>query len=205
MRKTIILTWLGCLLFATNVRAQVDPDPDMIGFYFDQNATVYCTFAPVGEPFTAYLCLTNCTAPSGVSGWECRPWITPGIFVLSWYLHGNAVNSGIPPDIIVGLGNPLPWASSIVLMDVEVGVFIPGVIEFKVYPANAHSLPPNPDGCALPAYAVGDDPSDLRSLGFSAGYDPATCEPYVCAVINGECSPAATAESTWGGIKAMYK
>lgn len=206
MRKVFVILAAAVLMSSSDVLAQpIDPDPDMIGFYFDEDATIYCTSAPTGAPFPAYLCLTNCTAPAGVSGWECSVWVTPGIFVLSWNLHGIAVVTGIPPDFLVSLGEPLPWAPSIVLMDVLVGVFAPGTIELKVYPSSSASLPPNSDGCFLPAYAAGDDPGHLRPLGYSCGYNPDTCEPNMCTVINGDCTPIENDEMTWGGVKALYK
>ena len=198
MKKLVVLIGLVSLVFSSGAMAQIDPDDDMLGIYFDVNATIFCTEALVGAPFPAYLCLTNPTYVGAdgeaVSGWECNVEVTPGVFILAWNLTAGAVNVSLPPDFIVGLATPLPWSPVIVLMDMQVGVFVPGVIEFTLHPAEVSSFDP-----PSPGYAAGDNPGLLIPLGYSAGGE------FVCAVINGECPPLGIEESTWGGIKAIYK
>jgi hypothetical protein len=85
-------------------------------------------------------------------------------------------------------------------MELTIGVFAEGMIDFTVHPAqNSSFIPP------APGYASGDDPNILISCGYSAGVDPTTGEPNVCAVLNGECTPIANEDMTWGGVKSIYK
>jgi hypothetical protein len=203
MRKLAILLGLGSLLVAGVATAQIDPDADMIGVYFDPGATIWCIDPGPAGPTDAYLCLTNPTALSGVSGWECSIVITEGIFVLNWGYSGDAINALSPPDFAVGLASPLPWESSLVLMTFTIGLFAADPVEITITAQPIPSIPDTP--YPLPAYAAGDDPGDLRPLGFSTGWNPETGEPNVAAVINGECTPTAADESTWGNVKNMYR
>lgn len=202
MRKLAIVLGLGSLLVAGMATAQVDPDTDQIGVYFDTGATVWCINPGPAGPTDAYLCLTNASATSGVSGWECSLIVTEGVFVLNWGYSGSAINTYAPPDFAVGLASPLPWEPSIVLMTFTIGVFAATPIDITIAAQPNPSIPGDP---ALPAYAAGDDPGDLRSLGYSTGLDPVNGTGNVAAVINGECTPTGNDESTWGNVKNMYK
>ena len=198
MKILVILTCLACLALTGSTMAQIDPDQDQIGVYFDTGATIFCIEYPVGAPQPAYLCITNPSYIGGddeaVSGWECSVEVTEGVFVLAWILTEGAVNVASPPHFIVGLATPLPWSPIIVLMEMQVGIFAPGAVEFTLHPAEPSSFDP-----PSPGYAAGDDPGHLIPLGYSVGGE------FVCAVINGECTPVGIEESTWGGIKAIYK
>jgi hypothetical protein len=203
MRKLAILLGLGSLLVAGIATAQIDPDSDMIGVYFDPGATIWCISPGPAGPTDAYLCLTNATATAGVSGWECSIIITEGVFVLDWGYSGAAINALSPPDFAVGLASPLPWEPSIVLMTMTVGLFNADPVDITITAQPIPSIEPDP--YPLPAYAAGDDPGDLRPLGYSTGWNTESGEPNLAAVINGECTPTATDESTWGNVKNMYK
>jgi len=192
----VVFHCLASLGFASTAGAVIDPDPDMVGVYFDMNADIYCTTAPVGAPFDAYLMFTNISCPAGLYGWEANVEITAGVYVLAWTLTGSAINASSPPDFAVGLASPLPWQPAIMVLTMTVGVFAPGAIEFMLHPANLSSFTP-----PLPGYAAGDDPGDLRSCGYSAGPD----EGLVCAVINGDCQVVDSEDATWGSVKALYK
>lgn len=133
---------------------------------------------------------------------EIDPASTP---VLSWNLRGEFINVEIPPNFVVGLAEPLPWAPAIVVLDF---IFTPlslDPIQFTVLP------PPSPeivDPCSLPAYVPGEEPYPVVSLGYSGGWDPYNCQPYVCAVLNGNVGPCGvvpSVERTWGMVKALYK
>jgi hypothetical protein len=183
--------------------AQVDPDPDMISIYFDEAATLYCTTAPVGEPVTAFLCLTNCTALAGIAGWEATIEVTAGVPILDWLLRGEAINVSTPPEFTVGLVDGLPWSPSIVLLEFTVGVYSPDPIELRVAPIPGPPIPPWP--CPLPLFAAWDGGGVVQTLGYAAGWDLVSCQPNVCAIINGDCNVLAEAEPTWGQVKAMYR
>jgi len=191
------------LLAESPTCAQVDPDPDMIGIYFDEGATSYCIAAPVGETVTAYLCITQATALSGISGWEATIEVTEGVVILEWNLRGDAINVLPPPEFVVSLGECLPWAPSIVLLEFAIGVFGLEPIELRVAPAIGPPLPPPP--CPLPLYEACGGTGDYVMLGYSGGCNPAFCRSNVCAMINGDGSVLAGGEPSWGQIKAIYR
>lgn len=56
MKKLVVL--LLATLVASTAFAQIDPDSDMMGIYFDVGATSNCTDAAPSVPFFAYLCVT---------------------------------------------------------------------------------------------------------------------------------------------------
>ena len=203
MRKLLVLLGLASLVVAGTAFAQTDPDPDMVGVYIEPGAiTNHAEVGAIG-PYDVYLCMTNATAASGVSGWECSIMVTEGVFVLNWGYAGTAVNALAPPDFAVGLAEPLPWEPSIVLMTMTIGLFAPTPVELTVMAQPIPSIPGDP---AFPAYAAGDDPGDLRSLGYSTGLNADTGEPNVSCVINGVPPfPIGTDEDTWGGVKNLYR
>ena len=194
MRKAIIV--LMVMAIAGTALAQVDPDVNSIGIYFDQGATINCTTAPLFTLFTSYLCATNISEPSGIFGWECSVECgPPGNFLeLAWTPRGLYVNVLTPPNFVVGLGQPLPWVPSIVLMDISIMALSYDPIYFTLHPTIPSSFyPPSP------GYAAGDDPGNLIPLDYSVGSED------VCAIINGDCYVVGNEEMSWGGVKALYR
>ncbi len=187
--------------------AQIDPDPNGIGLYFDEEATIYCLQAPVGSELTAYLCLTRITAASGVSRWEATIEVSYPSAVLTWNLRGQAVNATEIPEFVVQLADPLPWQPSLVVLEMRIRVMTEHPLAFRIHPVSDPSVTDTLH--PLPAYAAGTDPTDFRTLGYSWGWDPVTGTPFWCAVINpvGDCSeaPAEREPSSWGTIKALYR
>ena len=59
--KTLLVLVLSCLM-AFSALAVIDPDPDMLGIYFDLEADNNCITVAANTPFFAYLILTNSTA-----------------------------------------------------------------------------------------------------------------------------------------------
>jgi len=204
MKKLLALVSLATLLLTGQALAQVDPDVDMIGIYFDPEATTWCVNPGDIGPLDAFLCLTSASADSGVAGWECTIEVTSGFFVLEWELQGvGASNFSTEPEFIVGLAEPLLWEPVIVLMRFSVGAFLPDPINLRVLPIANPSLPPDP--WALPAYADGDNPNHLIPMGYAGGWDTTTGDPYVCAQINAGCDVIPTEDATWGGVKSLYR
>ena len=103
----------------------VDPDPDGVGIYFDQDATINCHFVPIPSMLEAWICLTNASDPAGVHGWECRVEWPEYLFYLGSEINGISINIGIFPDFIVGLNEPLPWADSIWLARLDLFLVAP--------------------------------------------------------------------------------
>jgi len=193
---------VALLLAAGSGIAQVDPGVDMIGIYLDEGATVHCADAPVGEQVTAFLCLTNSTALAGLAGWEAAIEVAGDLTVLDWNLRAEAVNVSVPPVFTVGLAECLPWSPAIVALDFTLDVIGPDRSELKVAPHPGHEVPPP---CPLPLFAACGGAGEVQTLGFSGGADPLTCEPHVCAVINGECDVVGRSAPTWDTVKSMFR
>jgi hypothetical protein len=194
MKKWVVFLAMSGLLIGTHAMAQIDTGENGIGFYFDQGATINCDNPGAVGPVDLFLCLTNLTAPDGVAGWECRVEITQGVYVLDTALSGlNPVNFGAAPDYIVGLGEPLPWAPSLVVAVFTIGVFMPDPIELFIKPVVNPSIP------GVPAFADGGNPDLLIALVQSTGGPDIPV-----AVINGDC-PVANEDATWGTVKSLYR
>jgi len=103
--KTLIIA-LTCLAIASTAFAQVDPDPDMIGVYFDLGATNNCLQISPHMPFFAYVIITN---PTGVQvggvefGYNLVNTSGPGtLFRLATILPAGAVDLGNSTNLMVG-------------------------------------------------------------------------------------------------------
>jgi len=194
MRKILLpLVFAAAALVASGSSAQIDPSLDSIGIYFDDDGIVNCDSPGIAGELSLNLILTNISAQAGVHGWECLIDWTPGIFVLEWNLRGAAVNGRTAPEFGVGLSTPLPWASTIIIMDFLVGVYKSNTIEFYILPVSNPSLP------GVPSYADGSNPDLLYPLRQSTGGP----DNPVC-VINGDC-PVPNDATTWGALKSLYR
>jgi hypothetical protein len=206
MRRKAFLCWLLTYV-AIAAQAQIDPGRNSSGVYFDEGALTYCTETSVGGQVTAYYCLTRITAPSGISFWEATMEVSSSGTILAYALRGSAVNAKTAPEFVVSLSTPLPYQSSLVVLEMTVGVNDIHPIGLRARPAAEPTIPNSP--FPLPVYAPGDDPTDYRTVGYSFGWDPETGIPRWCAVINpiGGCpaDPLATDATSWGGIKSLYR
>lgn len=187
-----LLVLVGILATAGAALAQLDPELDSIGIYFDIEASIHRIALLPGEHH-AYLAITNPTDPSGVAGWECRIDTAGPLFVLEWGVIGLAINANTPPSFTVGLADPLPFANQVILMDMVFMLTGPEEASFFVKSIFNASLE------GVPAYASGADPSLLHELRQSTGGPD-----FPVAVINGE-APVATEDATWGGVKNLYR
>jgi len=197
MKKLLVTLAIVCL--AGSAIAQVDPDPDGLGMYFDLEGVDYCLDYMGGQAFV-YLLLTNCSQPSGISGWEAHvTYVVPsGDFETGWTLPAGSLNVSAAPDFVVGLGTPMPYAPALLLATYGILVFAPDQMDFFVGPCNTPSLP------GVPAYAAGDDPGllvPLQPVSGSADLPVAQLNP-----ANG-CpgDVIGTQQETFGSVKAMFK
>ncbi len=197
-----LLTLFAVLAIAVPAAAQIDPDGDSAGLYFDTAATNNCiTTAAPFTPFTAYLCATNISADSGISGWECTVETVGPVTAASWAVGHGGTNFLTAPNFAVGIGTvaPAPYTPSIVLATLTGFILAPtDQVSFRVVAIPTPSIP----GHNGMVYAVGNNEFDLRRLFNSTGYDEAGM-PFFCATINGDC-PVSTETNTWGGVKALY-
>jgi hypothetical protein len=195
MRKWIALICLVSLATAGGARAQIDPDPDGIGMYFDTAGTEYCRSAVTG-PTSVYLLATNISESSGLSGWEAHVTYTvpAGCFETGWVLPAGSLNVSTAPDFVVGLAAPAPYAPAILLGTYGILVFCPDCIEFYVGPSNTPSLP------GVPLYAAGDNPGSLIALQQSSGGPD---NPVL--QLNCDCTIVGDEPTSFGGVKSMYR
>lgn len=197
MKKLVVL--MGLLILASGAMAQpIDPDPDMVGVYFDTDATVYCNAAPaLYTPLNVYLCFTNITATSGISGWEAHVDITPPPAIpVTFTLPAGALNVSSAPDFVVGLSAPMDWMPAIPVLTMTITPLAALETQFWLSGAEVGSFG------GLPGYAAGDDPGDLRSCGYSGG------PTGFCAVMFRDCADSGvlpSEEETWGSVKSMFR
>jgi len=176
--------------------AQIDPDPDGIGIYFDTEATIHCSYVPVGVPFEMYLVLTNASATAGVAGWECRiEYSEFPLFILQWLPHNWIGSFWDPPNFMIGLDPPLPWSPTINLMTISAIVFDPTCTWL--------SIVPHP-GASIPGEVIYLDAGDYATL---ITMHQSTGGPNIpVAGINCDCPPPTAIESTtWSGIKSVFR
>jgi len=193
MQRTLMT--LAILLIAATALGQ--SAPDMVGIYFDEQATMHFMWS---DPFTTlpiYLVITNPTATS-IAGWECSLlWDTGIAMVLGEYNYaGNALNVLDPPAFAVGLASPLPAQEATVLLWFNVLLLSDMCCEFTV---DASPVPSTPD--EMPLYVDGNDLSHLILLGSPFGYDM-DGNPLPSGYLN--CDVAA-GNTTWGTVKSLFR
>jgi hypothetical protein len=198
MKKLVILLMLS--LMATSAFAVVDPDPDMLGIYFDLNADDNCLTTAANVPFFAYVILTNPTVP-GVEAFEfgyenaVPVGLETLIFQLATTLPAGAIDvgDGIPTggNIIAGLAVPVPAAPATVLVTWQYLLLTPMPVEMYLTASNPSSIPGG-----LPVIQA---EGSLRQVGLSTGGPD---NPV--ATVNAGCA-VATESDTWGGLKSLYR
>ena len=194
MSKTIALLML--LLLAVPALAQLDPDPDGIGVYFDPAATLIASQAFVGETVPAYLILTRPSQAGGLALWEA--YVGPAGF--NAMVRGTPVGGGnmltTPPgnlgvSFAVGMDQPYPALQTVtILAELQISVTGGGPVELWV---GGYSY-------ELPFYRLDDFYHGTE--GFMTPSSGSTTLPV--AVINGD-DPVAADVLSWGGVKALYR
>ncbi len=197
MRKLLFALFILPAL-AGGAFAQLDPDDDGIGVYFDPCACNNCISMDVGA-HRGYLVITHPTSPAGVHGWECKLTTTGPIFLTNVGIQGSAVNVGLlPGEYIVGTLAPLinPYTYPAVVIAV-LDFYLTDTAtpsQFFIDGVFFHSLPTN-----VPAYLDGANTDSIKELRQSTGG-----RTFPVATINGDCAVAIEGE-TWGGVKALFR
>ncbi|MCP4291838.1 MAG: hypothetical protein GY780_08400 [bacterium] len=199
--KKIAFALLLTLLVAGNAFAQLDPDDDGIGVYFDPCACVNCLELPAGEHL-GYLVITHPTSEDGVLGWEATVWNEgPGV-VTEWELLGDAINVATREnEFIVGLGSPEinPYTyPAVVVAVMHLFIFDESApVEFFIDGVYFNSIP----GGEQPNYLDGADYEIIKPLQQIQG-----SADLPVAIINGDCDGVvATENTTFDGLKALYR
>lgn len=206
MKKLVVL--LLASLVATSAFAVIDPDPNMMGLYFDTNADSNCLPAqPSSVPFFAYLIVTNTTAPALNAyelGYEV---VVPAgmegmLFRLADSIAGGAVsgvNVGdasqvLSGDYIVGLSAPLPATEAVVVHSMQYMLLAVMPVEWYI---GASSAPSIPGDYPVVQNAEG---SILMQVGQSTGGPDIP----VATVNAGECV-VSVEESSFGSVKSLFR
>lgn len=198
MRNMFWVISLMLLMSAVPALAQLDPDDDGIGVYFDPCACVQCLSLDVGEQL-AFLVITHPTSPQGVGGWEAKVWLDGPAVITNFELLGNAINVATRAnEYIVGeaypLINPFTYPAVVVARIHFVMLDVASPVNFWIDGVYFHSLP-----YRAPAYLDGSDYDIIKELRQSTGG-----VEFPVATINGECAVAVD-PATWDGVKALYR
>jgi hypothetical protein len=192
MRHSIV--FLLVLMAPLATMAQIDPDPDGVGFYADEGATINHLDVLPGVQVDVYLVLTRPSTPMHyVCGWSCRVGKSSNVNVISSLIRWGGTNFSSWPDFDVGIYDCVySGASHVVLLSLHVSLTDdqPGYLYVGETP-----LDPLRDG--LPCYA---DPywPPLYALYPSSGSVDAPVFTF-----NGS-GPVPDAGRTWGALKALF-
>lgn len=189
---------LTLILGVGNAVAQLDPDEDGIGIYFDPCACVNCVPMEPG-PQQGYVVITHPTAQqAGVGGWEAKIWVEgPGV-ITGMTFQGNAINFTAAPEYFVGIQIPLynPFMYPAVIVATVDFLLLDDLqpLQWYIDGVYRHSLPER-----VPAYLDGDDYNIIIPL-----QQPTGGPTIPVATINGECA-VPTSEASWGDVKSLYR
>jgi hypothetical protein len=216
MRQIITLLAIVVLITTPPVLAQCpqgDPDNLCIVFDYPGDCCQNCwppdpsTIPYTGE-LAAHVVLQNPSAAGGVLGfqfWLCDEsgllFEPPfGCMVTGYTLPPGAINVCPEPKFVVGLTAPLPWASCILLVSVEMIIACWDCWCLGAMPDPMFEIP------EPMLYADGGDPGNLIYMYpcTSSGW-----ADYQMACVNCDyCPPGpplAIEEASWGHIKELYR
>jgi hypothetical protein len=191
MKTPTVLGILALLLtVGSSAWAQLDPDPDGLGVYFDQAANLVTTTAESGQNVTAYLIGTHLSLPGDLGYWQARlcPWGPAEI-------HGNPVNSynynmNMP-------GDPC-WSCYAMAMDPAVpaqDITILAELQIMLWEGGDPVLIFIQDEAAYGIFGSGEETGFRPSSG---SWD------LPVATINGP-APVAAVSRTWDSLKTLYR
>ena len=196
MKKLLALAAIAA--FATTAFAQIDPDPDGMGVYFDMEGAANCkeiVFNGAPIMVDAYLLLTN---PSGaqVLAWEAR--VISDVAALSagtWALNGG-LNVGSDPDFIVGMGaTPHMVTGPTVMLASRQIMFFMVTGEYATF--TVQGVPGSASFDGTPGYqAVLGVMTPAQSP--TGSYDAPQ------SFVNGSCDVVANEDMAWGSVKSLY-
>jgi hypothetical protein len=191
---------LACFIvvaLAGSVWAQLDPDDDGIGVYFDPCACVICLPMEPGT-YTGYVIVTHPTSPQGVGGWEAKITHDGPAVTGNWLLQGNAYNYGTEPEWIVGIASPIinPFMfPAIIVATFDLTITDDAVpVNFYIDGIQQHSLP-----YKQPAYLDGSDYNIIKPL-----QQPTGGPDIPVATLNGGCA-VPNDDVAWGEVKALFR
>jgi hypothetical protein len=182
-----------------NALAQLDPDDDGIGVYFDPSAAgSNCVFLEPGT-YRSFVVITHPTAQrAGVGGWEAKIWLTGPAIITNTTYEGNSLNFLSPPEYLVGIQIPLynPYMYPAVVVAYFDYVLLDDTepVYWWIDAIFRSSLPEK-----VPAYLDGDDYNIIIPL-----QQPTGGPDIPVASINGECAVPAD-DVSWGEMKTLFR
>ena len=203
MKKLVVL--LLATLVATSAFAVVDPDPDMVGIYFDMTADDNCLMIGPSTPFFAYFIATNPT-PGAINAYEfgfsnAVPAGMEGMVFMLGSNMANGVVSGVDVgehtplggDYIVGLASALPATEATVLHSWQYMLLAEIPMEMFIFQSSKPSI----EG----VYPVLQDAagSVLYQVGQSTGGPDVPV-----ATINADCV-IGVEDATFGSVKSLFR
>ena len=196
MKRASTIVLLVIFAFCGTARAVVDPTPNQMGIFFDQNADSRSMTIGASIPFMMYVILTNPTAPE-VSGFEVGYWINVAAGYDS-YLYRLANNLGVPGsdlgdssdymqgDYVVQFDEPIPSVPSVILVRWQYMLLAPMMAALNLGPSVEQSIDDE-----YPAYY-----SEDSVIPVPMGYQ--------CCLVNADCGLAERV-SSFGHVKSLYR
>lgn len=197
--KTLVIVLLALALPVASA-AVIDPDPDLLGIYFDTQADINCLQVDSGTSFSAFVILTNPSAGS-IDAFEFG---YENEFDSNYYGMLALLGAILPPgsinvgsgdasggDYIVGLASPMPPATALVLCTWEYLVLDKFPVLMYLGPSSTPSLPGG-----LPV--VQEAGGDLMTVELLTGN---ANRPV--AAVNSACG--SQVDLQWGALKSTFR
>jgi len=193
MKKLLLL--ITGMLIAISAFAVVDPDDDMMGFYFDFEAdNPWVDGIPPYSQVPMHLILTRPTADF-IYGFEAgHHFVGEGMILAADFAAPNIINVGDNMNLIVGFGDPYPTSSATLLVTFTVMYMDTTMapVEFFLHGSDPSSINP-----LYPVILLAD--GVLQSVGLSFGQGS-------CAVINGGgCGGLPVDKVSIDQVKSLYR
>lgn len=192
MKKLVVL--MMAMLVAGSAFAVIDPDPDMMGVYFDLNAdqAVLMDVGPY-ETFDTYLMITNPTFEN-LYAFECGfSFEGPAVCTGMDFFNPQVINIGDNFNIICGFGNPTPTTEATLLATHHwlytgqdgspISFYLTGAVPTSIQPGD------------LPVIVY--TPQDMRTMGLSAADG-------LVAMVNGN-DVVTTEDMSFDSVKSLYR
>ncbi len=194
MKMLVALALIG--LLATSAFAGLDPDPDMLGLYFDTEGMVVCTQANFIDHVPAYILYTNPTIAS-TRGFECGITVngrTNTSITVTYPLPATDVGAqdGNTFNYITGYSTPMPTAPVTVMGTLDIFYLDTNPLDFVLGPAT-----PSSDPAGMYPMVMLDDFS-LMTVGTSTNGE-------VSAQLNGSCTVVDNEDASFGAVKALFR
>lgn len=118
-----MLLVLALVLVSASAFAQTSTVPNKLGIYFDTVGVANSKGYGEGATVTAYLVATHISQMDGMSEWECRILLSPGVamqdVVFSFNTPNACVNTLVAPDFMVAVGPAYATAPAMWLLRIR--------------------------------------------------------------------------------------